>query len=230
MRGPASLLAVAVGLVALAGVPTAGAHEPDPHAVYKFTEPGQAEGWSNATLAPEPSSQLLDRFDQDEDDHVSEAEADSLEAFLEHSGEDAEARTAWDGQAPAESQVLDVTATNAEGPIEETEGLHLHSRSELAYESEEALQNHVWSRLTGEADEGRLLQVKAPPGYVPEPGQGFRTVETDGAWLEGKTTSEEDVAVTFTPEDAGSAEAPIPLAATLLAGLAAALAVGRRPS
>lgn len=229
MRGPASLLAVAVCLAALAGLPTAGAHEPDPQAVYKFTEPGQAEGWSNATLGPEPSDELLERFDQDGDEHVSQAEARNLEAFLEHSGEDAEARTAWDGQAPAESEVLDVTATNAEGPIEGTEGLHLHSRSQLTYESEDALQDHVWSRLTGDADEGRHLKVEAPPGYEPEPRQGFTTVETDGALLEGRTTSGEDVAVTFTAEDAGSAEAPVPIAATLLAGLVAALAVGRRP-
>lgn len=227
MRGLASALAIAVCLTTMAGLPAAGAHGPDPQAVYKFTEPGEAKGWSNVTLETEPSQQLLDRFD-DGDEQITADEASNIETFLADRARQASPKTAWDGQAPASSEVLDVTLTDAEGPVEEDERLHVHSRSRISYPSEDAVQDHVWSRLTGGADEDRHLKIKAPHGFEAEPRQGLESVETDGAWIEGTTSSEEDVAVTFAAEETQPADTPLSLAATVLAGLAAALIVSRR--
>lgn len=226
MRPAAIALGLALALTAVASLPGAGAHEPDPEAVYKFAEPGEAKGWSNATLDEGPSQQLRESFDHDEDGTIGEEEAHAIETFLEGRSEDAPAKTAWDGEAPAESDVLVVNVTNAEGPVDREENLHLHSRSELTYPAE-ASPEHVWSRLTDGADEDRHLKIKAPPGYVPTDHGGFETVEQEGAWLHGETTSQEDVYVEF-GEETDREEIPASLGLALFSGLIASLWTGRR--
>lgn len=225
----AQATAISLCLVAVVCLPSAAGHGPDPVAVYEFTDTGEAQGWSNVTLPEEPSQELLERFDQDDDERIDEAEADQLEAFLHATGEDADPRTAWDGEGPAGYTVEEVEVTNAVGPIADDDRLHLHSASTISYPDDGEDATHVWTRLTDQADDGRHLLVKAPPGHTVSSQQGLEATENDGTWLEGQTTSDEDVVVVFSAEEADRDAIPAASAAAAVAVIAAAALARRDP-
>lgn len=127
---------------------------------------GEVRLWVNDTLPQEHWSQLRVAADQNEDGHVSDAEASMFEeVYREELENHPSQQTTLNGHTVA-SVSASIHVVGLRGPVADTDPIIARAEARLGYPVSEGADELVWQRVPYEDEAGRNFSLSTPSGWV----------------------------------------------------------------
>lgn len=171
----------------------------------QLVHPGEFQVWINDTLPEEHWSDIRIAADQDQNGHVSDAEAAEFEEAtrLELENHPSE-RTTLNGETVANVSAS-FHAEGLRGPVSDTGPVIGRAAARMEYPIDDDPETLEWERVPFEDENGRTYAMIAPPGWVVASHSGLVDADTSVSNSFSKVTGtigDETLTIILVPEDA----------------------------
>ncbi len=163
--------------------------------------PGEVRVWINDTLPQEHWSDIRVSADQDQNGHVSDAEAGAFEHAMQEELENHPSeQTTLNGETVA-SVNASFFAQGLRGPVSDTDPVIGRADARMSYAIDPEPKKLEWERIPFEDEEGRAFSLTAPDGWMVASHNGLGDAKTSQSRVTGEI-GDETLTVLLVPEDA----------------------------